>query len=284
VTRHGHCRTLPRVGDDRYDGWELVESGPRDADTTIFLLAGALCTGDFYVDLVAEPALADCRLVAATLPGFAGSPAPTDPSVEASAAYAAQLAREIGADVVVGHSLGANHALEMAASGAFTGPVVLLSPSFSAEDEMKELRVLVKADKVPGLGKVAWSLAMKAVPKGLGKMVPEQHRDSLVAGVKRNEAASCRASIGSYCAYLERHGSLVERLCGSGVKAWVVFGDHDEVGLTDDERQGLELCPSITLVPPLESTHLVMLDQPAQCAAIVREAVTVASASPTPGM
>ncbi len=272
------------MGDDRYDGWALVESGPRDADTKILLLAGALCAGDFYVDLVAEPALADCRLVAATLPGFAGTPAPPDPSVEASAAYAAQLAREIGADVVVGHSLGANHALEMAASGGFTGPVVLLSPSFSAEDEMKEFRGLVKVGKVPGLGALTWSLAIKMAPSGLAKRIPEQHRDALVAGVKRNDAASCRASLGSYMAYLQRHGSLVDRLCGSGVKAWVVFGDHEEVGLTDEERQGLEACPSITLVPPLEATHLVMLDQPAQCAAIVREAVTVASASPTPGM
>ena len=224
-------------------------------------------------------------MVAATLPGFAGTPAPPDPSVEASAAYAAQLAREIGADVVVGHSLGANHALEMAAAGSFKGPVVLLSPSFSAEDEMKELRGLVKVGKVPGPRRRSPGRSRSRWPRaGWPRWSPSSTATRWSPGVKRNEAASCRASLGPYLAYLERHGSLVDRLCGSGVKAWVVFGDHKEVGLTDGERQGLEACPSITLVPPLESTHLVMLDQPAQCAAIVREAVTVASASPTPGM
>src|SRR5262245_42359277 len=265
------------MGDDRYDGWELVETGPAGASTTILLLAGALCSGDFFVELVKQPALGGCRMVGATLPGFAGTPLPADPSVEACAAYGAQLAREVGADVVVGHSLGANHALEMAASGEFTGPVVLLSPSFSAEDEMKVVRTLNSIGKVPGLGAAAWSLAMKAMPSGLGKMVPEEHRAALVADVKRNTAASCRASIGLYIDYLQRRGPLVDRLCGSGVKAWVVFGDHEEVGLTDDERRGLEACPSVTLVPPLESTHLVMLDQPAQCAEVVRDAVTAST-------
>ena len=45
----------------------------------------------------------------------------------------------------------------------------------------------------------------------------------------------------AYYEYLDRHGSLVSRLCESGAKAWVAFGDDDEIGLTDEERHGLEL-------------------------------------------
>jgi hypothetical protein len=38
---------------------------------------------------------------------------------------------------VVGHSPGANVAIEMLAAGHFSGPLVLLAPSFSREDESK---------------------------------------------------------------------------------------------------------------------------------------------------
>ena len=84
-----------------------------------------------YQELMAEPALAGIRLVAVTLPGNAGSRAPQDLSMEHDARLTADLAERLGCTVVVGHSWGANVALEMARSGAFTGPVVLPAPSFS---------------------------------------------------------------------------------------------------------------------------------------------------------
>ena len=66
-----------------WDGtWETVQSGPEDADCTVLLLPGGWCTAVFYQELMAEPALAGIRLVAVTLPGNGGTPAPQDMSVE----------------------------------------------------------------------------------------------------------------------------------------------------------------------------------------------------------
>ena len=38
--------------------WDLIESGPAGADRSVLCLAGALCTGEFFAELMAEPALA----------------------------------------------------------------------------------------------------------------------------------------------------------------------------------------------------------------------------------
>jgi hypothetical protein len=46
--------------------------------------------------------------------------------------------------------MGANIALEMAGSGAFSGPLVLLAPSFSRPDEAIFLRVLDRLARVLG--------------------------------------------------------------------------------------------------------------------------------------
>src|SRR3954447_3847517 len=116
-----------------HDDWDLRECGPPGADHTVLLPAGALCTVAFFEDLMAEPKLTDAsvHLVAATLPGFGNSQPPDDLSVESYASLAGRLAADIGCEAVLGHSLGANVAIEMAAGGKFSGPLVLLSPSFS---------------------------------------------------------------------------------------------------------------------------------------------------------
>jgi pimeloyl-ACP methyl ester carboxylesterase len=114
--------------------WELREAGPPDAEQTVLLLPGGMCSAGSYAEVRAEPALADLRLVAATLPGHAGAP-PTDYRVENYARLTAELADKIGADVAVGFSMGASVAAEMRATGRFTGPTVLLGVSLSAKDE-----------------------------------------------------------------------------------------------------------------------------------------------------
>jgi pimeloyl-ACP methyl ester carboxylesterase len=53
--------------------WELRESGPPEADRTVLLLPGGLNTARSYAELMAQPALAAVRLVAATLPGHGGT-------------------------------------------------------------------------------------------------------------------------------------------------------------------------------------------------------------------
>ena len=63
-----------------HPGWDLRESGPTDADHTVLLLPGSLCTAAFFEGLMAELRLieAPIRLVAARLPGFGGTPPPED--------------------------------------------------------------------------------------------------------------------------------------------------------------------------------------------------------------
>ncbi len=60
-------------------------------------LAGALASDVFFEDVAAQPVLDGVRLVAATLPGYAGTPSPEDDSVEAFAAQAYDAAAELGA-------------------------------------------------------------------------------------------------------------------------------------------------------------------------------------------
>src|SRR5215218_10215712 len=109
-------------------GWVLHESGRESADHTVLLLPGALCTAAFYDDLLAEPSMSKTRIrfVATTVPGFGGTAPPKDMSMESYSKLAGKLASELGCDAVVGHSLGANIAIEMASAGEFSGPLVPL--------------------------------------------------------------------------------------------------------------------------------------------------------------
>jgi pimeloyl-ACP methyl ester carboxylesterase len=63
----------------------------------------------------------------------------------------------------------------------------------------------------------------------------------------------------------------VARLCESGVKAVVAFGDDDEIGLTDEERRGLEAAPNVSLVTITEATHFMIVEQPTQLADLISE-------------
>lgn len=93
------------------------------------------------------------------------------------ATWASTLAQVQGCGVVVGHSLGANIALEMAASGQFIGPVVLLAPSLSRADESLFPRLLDRVGRV--FGRVPFSLALKIIGpamKGSSRRTPRRAR------------------------------------------------------------------------------------------------------------
>src|SRR6478672_12675425 len=145
--------------------WELREAGPPGANRTVLLLPGGMCSAGSFAEVMAEPALTDMRLVAATLPGQAGAPPPDDYSVENYARLTAELATKIDADVVVGFSMGATVAFEMVTSGTFTGPVVLLGISLSPADEAAVFRLIVR------LGDVLGGLPAAVLAKGAASMV-----------------------------------------------------------------------------------------------------------------
>jgi pimeloyl-ACP methyl ester carboxylesterase len=257
------------------DGWRLSESGPEDAEHTVLLLPGGMCTAAFYDDLVAEPVLlaASLRLVATTLPGHGGTPEPADLAVESCAREAGRLARDIGCDVVVGHSMGANVAIEMACAGEFIGPMVLLSPSFSRADESRFLRVLDHAGRALGPLPFRAMLAMVGASLKEVKVTPER-RAALATELRKNDPRFVRRAVRSYFEYLDRQASLARRLCESGGATWVVFGDHGDVGLQDDERAALDDCHNVAVQVVPDAGHLTLNEQPGRVARIVLDAVS----------
>ena len=256
-----------------HSGWDLSESGPADAAHTVLLLPGALCTAVFFEDLMAEPRLRDAsiRLVATTIPGFGGTAPPDDLTMENYARLAGRLAADRGCDLVVGHSLGANIALEMAASGEFGAPVVLLSPSFSRKDESIFPRVLDRLGRV--LGSLPFAAMFKVIGPAIGGSLPVDRRAALIAELKKNDPAVVRRQVRDYLGYLDRHTTLVPRLCDAGVEAHVVFGEKDDVGLADEERRALEQCPRTTLTTIAGAGHFTLNQEPGRIAEVVLEAL-----------
>jgi pimeloyl-ACP methyl ester carboxylesterase len=227
--------------------WELREAGPADARQTVLLLPGGMCSAGSFAELMAEPALAELRLVAVTLPGHAGAPPPDDYSIENYARLTAQLATDVGADVVVGFSMGASVALEMIVSGAFAGPAVLLGMSLSTKDEPAFFRALVR------LGSVLGGLPAAVLAKGAASMVKRipvsaERQRELREDFGRNVARHTQRGLREYMRWLGRHDHPAERLCQAGVRTWIVHAEKGDGGLTDDERRTLEACPHAQLV------------------------------------
>jgi len=240
------------------------------------MLPGGLCSGEFYEDVMAEPVLASFRLIAATVPGMGCTPAPDDVTVENYASLGGKLAADLGCDVVVGHSMGANIALEMAAAGTFTGPVVLLSPSYSAADESKSFRAISRVGGIPLIGPTLWALGMKGAPGAFKDQFPPARRTALVADLKNNDAGYTRRAVRAYFDYLRHHGEVASRLCQSGVKAWVVRTVDDEVAVENDERKILQSCPTVTWVEEPEGSHMLLVEHPDWVARTITEAVAAA--------
>lgn len=259
--------------------WELREAGPADATQTVLLLPGGLCSAGSYAEVMAEPALAHLRLVAATMPGQAGAPPPDDYSVESYARLTSELVERVGADVVVGFSMGAVVAVEMVVSGAFTGPVVLLGVSLSTKDEPAFFRGLVH------LGSVLGGLPAAVLAKGAASMVkripasPERH-DELRADFRRNVPGDAMRSLREYLGWLKRGDGRARRLCEAGVPTWVVHAEKGDGDLTDDERRTLEACPHAHLVTIPGHVFFLPNEVPEQIAAVILEAAGRASSVP----
>src|SRR5205809_2563431 len=142
--------------------WETIDSGPAGAEQTVLLLPGGMCSARSFAEVMAEPTLARTRLLAVTMPGHAGAPAPDDFSTESYARITAELAKSAGVDVVVGFSMGAMVAYELVVSGAFAGPVVLLGASLSTADEPGFFRAMIRLGSI--LGTVPAAVLKKGVP------------------------------------------------------------------------------------------------------------------------
>jgi pimeloyl-ACP methyl ester carboxylesterase len=251
--------------------WELREQGPTDAEHTVLLLPGGMCSAGSFAELMAEPALAGMRLVAATLPGQAGAPPPDDYSVENYARLAAELAKQVGADIVVGFSMGAVVTVEMVTSGAFDGPVLLLGVSLSTKDEPAFFRAIVH------LGRVLGGLPAAVMIKGVTSMVKRipvspERQEELRADFRRNVPAHAQAGLRQYLDWLQRGDGRARRLCESGVPSWIVHAEKGDGGLTEEERRTLEACPHAQLVTIPGHVFFLPNEVPERLAAVIVEA------------
>jgi pimeloyl-ACP methyl ester carboxylesterase len=262
--------------------WELREAGPADADHRVLLLPGGMCSAGSFVELMAEPALAGMRLIAATMPGHAGAPPPDDYSIENYRRLTSELASKVGADVVVGFSMGATIAFEMVVSGAFTGPAVLLGVSLSTKDEPALFRAVVP------LGRVLGGLPAAMLAKGAASMVKRipvsaDRQAELREDFRKNVPQHLRQGLREYIRWLGRDDRPAERLCQAGVPSWIVHAEKGDGGLTDDERRTLEACPHAHVVTLPGEVFFIPNEVPGPIADIVVEAAKSPASSASAG-
>jgi pimeloyl-ACP methyl ester carboxylesterase len=255
--------------------WELVESGPGDAERTVLQLPGGMCSARSYAEVMAESALAGTRLVAVTMPGHAGAPAPHDFSIEEYARITAELAKRVGADVVVGFSMGATVAYEMVVSGAFAGPVVLLGVSLSAADEPGFFRAIIR------LGSLLGTLPVAVLKKGAASMVkraavPPERQAQLQADFARNNTRDMRLGLQAYLRWLRRDDDPARRLCEAAVPAWVMHAEKGDGGLTRHERAVLEACPRVRVVTLPGQVFFLPNEVPERIADVIVQALAAA--------
>jgi pimeloyl-ACP methyl ester carboxylesterase len=257
-------------------GWEKVEWGPADADRTVLLLPGGMCSARSYLELAQQPNLRGVRLVSVTMPGHAGALAPADFSHEAYGRITADLAAEVGADVVVGFSMGANVALEMVEKRLFTGPTVLLGISLSIADESA---FFVNIMRLSGLIGTLPLAVLKAGAASMAKKapLPPERRAELAADFRRNDTKAMHAGLREYLKWLKRGEDHAAMLCRSDVPVWVVHAEKGDGGLTDAERRTLETCDRIRIVTIAGSVFFLPNEVPEQIAAVVSEAVAAAA-------
>ena len=156
------------------------------------------------------------------------TPAPMDLSIENLASLASQCAADLGCDVVVGFSTGASIALEMAASGEFRGPLVLLAPSFSRQDEAVFFRLLERLAR--GLGHLPFSALLKMMGPAMKHMpLPADRREVLAAEFPQNDPRVIRAE---FTIISVPGPPWIGRVpAGPGGRAaWVVHGERGDGG------------------------------------------------------
>jgi pimeloyl-ACP methyl ester carboxylesterase len=260
---------------DKTDGaleWELRETGPADARHGVLLLPGGACSAVFYNELAAEPALADVRIVAATLPGHAGTNAPRDLSTRNLGVLAAQLAAEKRCDVVLGSSMGSTVALEMATTAGFSGPLILTGASFSTKAEATFLEVLDAFGRVTGPLPFAFMRAMLGPMLKQSKLSAER-RAELRVEFKRNRPNMLRKLIRAYLRDLRREPLIGVRLRDVDAPIWIVHAEKGDGRLTDAERRSLQECSNVTLVTIPGQSFLLPNEHSAQLAELIVKAL-----------
>ena len=255
------------------ESWELLTTGPPDADRAVLLLPGGANAARSFNLVMAEPALSGVRLVATTMPGMAGAPVSEDVSIPALSRRAGELAKEHGCDVVVGFSHGATVALDMVLSGHFRGPVVLLGISMTTEDEARFFRAVVRASQKVGSWPMAALLRLMPLMVRSAK-TPQLHKKELIEDFKQNRARDSVVACVEYLDYIAADRDFASELAAAGNPVWVVHAEKGDGGLTDSERATLQAAPNVTLVTIPGSVFLLPDEAPKETAAAIASALS----------
>ena len=255
------------------EAWEVLVTGPEDADHAVLLLPGGANAARSYDLVMADSALAGVRMVATTMPGMAGAPTSDDMSVPALARRAGELAEAHGCDVAVGFSHGATVALDMVLSGHFRGPVVLLGISLTTEDEARFFRGVVRASQKVGRWPMAALLRLMPLMARTAK-APEQHKKELVEDLRQNRARDALVACAEYLDYIDADRDFAGELASSGTPVWIVHAEKGDGGLTDAERGTLEAAANVHLVTIPGSAFLLPDEAPRETAAAIASAVS----------
>lgn len=156
---------------------------------------------------------------------------------------------------------------------------MLLSPSFSRKDESIVPRALDRLATV--FGYLPFALVQKMIGGMLKGGVPDNRVEALTAELQKNDPRFVRRNIHSVLRYYDRHGTLGPRLCNSGLRAWVVFGENDDTKLQDEERHELLSCPHVDLMTIPGTGHFTLNTHPDRIAGLIIEAISAAT-RPTP--
>jgi len=255
------------------DAWELLISGPDDAERSVLLLPGGANAARSFDLVMAEESLSGVRLVATTMPGMAGAPLSDDVSVPGLARQAGELAEKQGCDVLVGFSHGATVALQMLLNGDFQGPVVLLGISLTTADEAGIFRGAVRLSQ--RIGSWPMALLLKLVPlMARSADIPQPHKRELIEDLKRNRARESVRVSGEYLDYIADDRDYAAELAASGSPVWVVHAEKGDGGLTDHERATLQAASNVTLVTIPGSVFLLPDEAPRQTASVIATAVS----------
>ncbi|PBC67667.1 hypothetical protein BX265_8294 [Streptomyces sp. TLI_235] len=161
----------------------------------------------------------------------------------------------------------------MVATGAFTGPTVLLGISLSPADEPAFFRVVCRLGDVLGPLPAAALLKLMGPASKNMRVSPERWAEVL-GDLRSNDPHAVRRIFRGYLDYLGTHARPAARLCAADVPVWVVHAEKGDGGLTADERRTLEVCPHANVVT-IPGTFLPG-EEPRRIAEIVVDALAAA--------
>ncbi|MGH2957965.1 MAG: alpha/beta fold hydrolase [Solirubrobacterales bacterium] len=255
-----------RVG--AFDAFERGAGAKR-----VLLLPGGFCTALQYLDLVAEPAIAEAGIttLAVNPPGFATN-APPEGFTYSTSEYAEMieaLAESERIDLLVGHSLSANVLIEVAARGNWAGPVILLGPCLRVHNEYRGVRILRQLERVRPLARRAYRSTSADFHKTMAGLIRPDRLDMIATDMQRTPSEQNRAVINGYFDHLDKYGTLANRLADAEGEIHFVRGDAESVGFDRDDIRRIVAQENIETHTIENSDHFTMLDNPKAVAELI---------------